>query len=260
MVYNRPMLRGVILDLGWTLIRYTGDDLETQTHMREDLAAFLLSAGVPIDREVFLSAFAAQMDEFYTQRLTDWVEVTAALVLRETLAVLGLPPLPDDLAQAALKAYFAYSEARWEVMPGALPLLEALQAQGYRLGLISNANDDANVQRLIDNAGLRRWFDPILVSAAVGLRKPNPRIFEMVLEAWGLEPSEVAAVGDTLGADVLGAQLTGLHSVWFTSRAGAPANAAHRHTIQAEATITALAELPGVLSRFSSAEKDEAGT
>ncbi len=103
------------------------------------------------------------------------------------------------------------------------------------------------MQRLIDNAGLRRWFDPILVSAAVGVRKPNPRIFEMALTQWGLAPAEAAMVGDTLGADVLGAQMAGLRSVWLASRADAPANAAHRHTIQPDATIYDLGELPAAL-------------
>ncbi len=244
------MLRGVLFDLGSTLIRYTGDDRETQAHMRADLAGFLAAQGVPIDPEQFIATFAARLDEFTSQRLHDWVEVTSAFVLRETLAALGQPPLPDELAARALKAYFAYSEARWQPMPAVHETLAAVAARGYRLGLISNASDDANVQRLIDNAGLRHWFDPILVSAAVGLRKPNPRIFEMALEAWEMQPAEAVMVGDTLGADVLGAQLTGLRSVWLASRAAAPANEAHRHTVQADAVIHDLAELPAALAAF----------
>jgi HAD superfamily hydrolase (TIGR01662 family) len=241
------VLRGVIFDLGSTLIRYEGDDHESQTHMRADLADYLLAAGVSIQRQAFVATFAAKLDEFFSQRLHDWVEVTAAFVLRETFIALGLSPPPDDLTGRALKAYFSYSEARWQTMPNAHATLAQLAGEGYRLGLISNASDDGNVQRLIDNAGLRRWFDPILVSAAVGVRKPNPRIFEMALEAWGLPAEAVAMVGDTLGADVLGAQLAGLRSVWLTGRVGTPANQAHRETIRPDATIYALSELPAEL-------------
>ena len=247
------MLRGVIFDLGSTLLRYTGDDREAQAHMQADLAAFLVAEGLAIDVEEFKRTFAARLGEFFAQRLHDWVEVTSAYVLRETLAALGQPPLSDDQVERALRAYFAYSEARWEPMPGLYEMLAAVAARGYRLGLISNASDEGNVQRLIDNAGLRRWFDPILVSAAVGLRKPNPRIFERVLDAWGLPPNEVAMVGDTLGADVLGAQLSGLRSVWLDSRAETPANLAHRHTIQADVTITNLPELPAALEAIGAA-------
>jgi putative hydrolase of the HAD superfamily len=246
-----PVPRGVLFDLGSTLIRYTGNDQETQAHMRADLVAFLADAGVPIEPETFTAVFTAKLDEFYSQRLHDWVEVISAFVLRETLAALGVPPLSDELAGRALKAYFAYSEAHWEPMPGVNETLAEVAKGGYRLGIISNASDDANVQRLIDNAGLRHWFDPILVSAAVGLRKPNPRIFEMALEAWGMPPEEAVMVGDTLGADVLGAQLTGMRSVWLASRAQAPANEAHRDTVQADAVIHTLAELPAVLATFT---------
>lgn len=128
-------------------------------------------------------------------------------------------------------------------MPGAPDTLAALRAAGLRLGLISNAADDGNVQRLIDRAGLRPWFDPILVSAAVGLRKPNPRIFGRVLEAWGLAPAEVVMVGDMLGADILGAQLAGLRHVWLTAQADHRANAAHAGQIIPEARADSLPDL-----------------
>jgi FMN phosphatase YigB (HAD superfamily) len=48
---------------------------------------------------------------------------------------------------------------------------------GYRLGLISNAGDDADVQTLLDQANLRAYFEIILTSAGQGIRKPNPKIF-----------------------------------------------------------------------------------
>jgi len=243
-----PALRGVIFDLGSTLLRHRNDDHATPTRMRADLAGFLAAEGLPLDRDEFIALFAAKMDEFFIQRLNDWVEVTSAYVLRETLAELGQPPLTDEMTGRALAAYFAYSETLWEPMPAVYETLDAVAERGYRMGIISNASDDANVQRMIDNAGLRRWFDPILVSAVVGVRKPNPRIFEMALEAWSMTPAEAVMVGDTLGADVLGAQMAGMRSVWFASRAGAPANAAHRHTIQPDAIIHHLAELPAVLA------------
>jgi HAD superfamily hydrolase (TIGR01549 family) len=249
------VLRGVLFDLGSTLIRPTGQDEETLGRMCADLADFLVAEGRAIDREPFTSGFAARLGEFHKQRLHDWVEVTSAYVLRETMAALGEAPLSDEATARALKAFFAYQESRWEPMPGVYEVLEEVAGRGYRLGLISNASDEGNVQRLIDNAGLRRWFEPILVSAAVGVRKPNPRIFEMALGAWGMQeqPERVAMVGDTLGADVLGAQLTGLRSVWLASRADAPANEAHRQTIQPDVTIYELRELPGALAALEEA-------
>ena len=109
------------------------------------------------------------------------------------------------------------------------------------------------MQRLIDAAGLRRYFDPIVVSAAVGLRKPNPAVFELVRAAWGVPTAECVMIGDTLGADILGAQLAGMRHVWVTNYAGHPANVAHRGNIIPEAELPGLADLPTLLAAWQAA-------
>jgi HAD superfamily hydrolase (TIGR01662 family) len=247
------MIHGVIFDLGSTLIHNERDTnwAIVLNHMRGDLVAHLQAAGYPLDPAEFLVRFAAKVDEYSDQRQTDWVEYTTTWILASTLEELNLPAPPPELAQAALAAYYAYSESLWQMVPGLHVALRQLAASGPRLGLISNAADEGNVQRLIDRAGLRAYFDPIIISAAVGLRKPNPAIFERVLRAWDLPPAECVMVGDTLGADILGAQLAGLHNVWFSPYANHPANNAHRGNILPEAEIESLQELPGVLARWA---------
>ncbi len=247
------MIGGVLFDLGSTLI-YSAHDQNwgaVMPRMQADLLAHLNARGYALAPEAFFSRLRANYAVFDQQRQSDWVEYTAGYLITTTLADLGAPaPAPDVLAEA-VKAYFAYSETLYEPMPGAHATLRELQAAGLRLGLISNASDAGNVQRLIDNAGLREYFDPILISAAVGLRKPNPRIFELALKAWGLPPAAVVMVGDTLGADILGAQLAGLRHVWLSARADGPANRAHRGNIVPEAEIRALAELPPLIRKWS---------
>jgi HAD superfamily hydrolase (TIGR01549 family) len=178
------------------------------------------------------------------------VEYSTTWILTSTLAELHLPAPPPELLRDALAAYYAYSESLWQPVDGLHATLQQLAGAGLRLGLISNAADDGNVQRLIDHAELRRYFDPILVSAAIGLRKPNPAIFQRVLQAWGLPAAECVMVGDTLGADILGAQLAGLHNVWYTPYADHPANRAHRGNILPEAEIARLDQLPALLARW----------
>lgn len=241
------MLGGVIFDLGSTLI-YSESDHQWGAilpRMRQDLLRYLESAGYRLDAPAFLNRLSANFAEFDRQRQTDWVEYTTTYLLTKTLAELGAPPPSPEVLTGALRAYYAYSETLWRTMPGAHATLQALQTAGLRLALVSNAGDDANVQRLIDQAGLRPYFDPIVVSAAVGLRKPNPKIFERVLAGWGLAPGAVVMVGDTLGADILGAQLAGLRHIWLTAHADHPANHAHRDMIVPEAQA---ASLPGVLT------------
>lgn len=246
------MIRGVIFDLGSTLL-YTqldGQWSRAFPHMRAELLANLQAQGYALDSGTFIPRFASNYAAMDQQRQTDWLESTTAQVLIQTLAELEAPPLsPAALAQA-MQAYYAYSETLWRPMPGVYEILPQLQAAGYKLAILSNASDNDNVQRLIDQAHLRGYFDPIIVSAAVGIRKPAPEIFDLILKPWGVPAGECVMVGDTLAADILGAQFGGLHNVWITSHADRPDNHARRHEIKPEAEITALAELPGLLAAW----------
>jgi len=246
------MIHGVIFDLGSTLIINEHDYNwgAVVPRMRGDLLAQLHAAGYTLDGPAFLNRFSAKFQEFDEQRQTDWREYTTEWILRRTLEEMGAPPPGPEVIAQALHAYYAYSESLWHPMPGLHETLQRLAAAQPKLAIISNASDDANVQRLIDAVEVRHYFDPIIVSAAVGIRKPNPKIFELVLSRWQLPPAACVMVGDTLGADILGAQLAGLHNIWLTAQADHPANRAHRDTILPEASAAALADVPALIEKL----------
>ncbi|MCK4742156.1 MAG: HAD-IA family hydrolase, partial [Anaerolineales bacterium] len=66
---------------------------------------------------------------------------------------------------------------------------------------------------------IRGYFDPIIISAAIGIRKPDPRPFELVLDQWQVNPESVVMIGDRLEADILGAQGAGIHQIWLKPEA-----------------------------------------
>jgi putative hydrolase of the HAD superfamily len=136
-------------------------------------------------------------------------------------------------------------------MEGVYEVLDELRVKGMCLGIISNAGDEGNVQRLIDNAQLRPYFRPIYISAALGIRKPNPKLFEMVLETWDLPADQVVMVGDNLGADILGAQNVGVHQIWLTTQADTPSNREHASVIVPEATAESITEVPALLLQLA---------
>jgi HAD superfamily hydrolase (TIGR01509 family) len=244
------MIHGVIFDLGSTLLYSQADGLwETiLPRMNADLLAGLQAHGYRRLGAEFVQHFAATFSAVDRQRQQDWQETTAVWVLEKTLADLGAARPPAQVSRDVLRAYYAYSESLWRPMPGVYEVLERLVAQGLKLAIISNASDNANVQRLIDLGHFRHYFDPVIVSGAVGVRKPAPAIFNLVLTPWGLPPAECVMIGDTLEADMRGAQLTGLHNVWLTAYADRPSNRAWRKEITPEAEIAELAQLPAVLA------------
>ncbi len=244
-------INGVIFDLGSTLIEFRGDWGDIFRGMSTDLIAYLRDHGFSLDFERFDRRYQEVVNQFYTRGQQDWIEYTAEYTLRYTLAEFGYSEVSDVVVKDGLAAAFAQGELLWQPFIDVYRTLDALKARGYRIGLISNARDAANVERLIDNAQLRPWLDPIVISANVGVRKPNPRIFKIVLDTWHLPPHQVVMVGDMLGADVLGAHNAGLRSVWATMQNEREANAAHVQTIVPDVTIASLSELPALLEKWN---------
>ena len=240
----------IIFDLGSTLIYFEGEWPEVIAEGDAKLFEQLARAGLKLDREEFLTAYREQMEAYYRERDTEFIEYTTVNVLRQLLEKWGYHDVPDAILQPAVNSFYAISQAHWRAEEDANRTLEWLKREGYRLGLISNAGDNQDVQTLVDKAGLRDYFDIIVTSAVEGIRKPNPKIFKKLLDFWGYTPDRVAMVGDTLGADILGAQNAGIYAIWITRRADHPANRAHADTIIPDATIDTLDELPGFLARL----------
>ena len=101
--------------------------------------------------------------------------------------------------------------------PDVKPFLDRLRGGDYRLGLISNF--DTWLHEVLDRCALTGWFDVVVVSADVGVQKPDPAIFRLACERLGEEPGSCVYVGDSVLSDVEGAAAAGLRPV-LLDRAG----------------------------------------
>lgn len=236
----------VLFDLGDTLMYFDGSWPQVFAEARQALLHSLQQAHLPLEQG-FLDDFYARMQAYYRERETEFIEHTTRYVLRNTLAQWGYPGQPAEVIEQALAAMHTITQAHWVPEPDALPALERLQALGYRMALISNGADEPNTQVLVDKGGFRPFFEVILSSAAEGIRKPNPKIFCTALERMGVAARQAVMVGDTLGADILGARNAGIFSIWITRRADTPANRAHADTIHPDARVATLEALPDLL-------------
>lgn len=239
-------IRGVIFDLGLTLMYLDGDWGEIEAQGVADMEVFLVKQGLALDPAAFGEAFLARRREGFARATETRIEVLATDTLRATLAAFGYSNVDHGLIEEALWHYFRLEERRYAAYPDALDVLRQLDGMGYRLGMISNATDDPLIQRLVDRLGFRPWLRPALSSAGVGIRKPDPRIFHMVLDEWGLLPEQTVMVGDTLEADILGAQLTGMRSVLVTMREST--SNADPLDVRPDAQIDSLSLLPRVIA------------
>lgn len=86
-----------------------------------------------------------------------------------------------------------------------------LRTHGFRMGIISNA--DGKVARMMKHLELEHFFECIIDSQLVGVEKPDPAIFHLVLQALQLAPAACIYVGDNYDRDVIGARRAGLTPV-----------------------------------------------
>ena len=84
-----------------------------------------------------------------------------------------------------------------------------------RFPMVLVSNFYGNIATVLHEFQLDGIFQHIVESAVVGIRKPDPRIFTLGVEALGLDPSEVVVVGDSIDKDMIPAHQAGCQTVWF---------------------------------------------
>jgi len=114
-----------------------------------------------------------------------------------------------------------YSEYRRTVVvnEGALELLKHLKNASFKIGVISNCFLPAFLYKeIFVDKGLDDYIDDYTFSYTYGIRKPNPRIFEIALTKNHLKPNESLMIGDGLKPDIKGSRQLGIQSVWYNNK------------------------------------------
>ncbi|MEB6623527.1 HAD family hydrolase [Acinetobacter pittii] len=92
--------------------------------------------------------------------------------------------------------------------------IQNLYNKGYKLGLVSNGKSPFQENNFYA-LGLKEFFSTIIVSEAVGMRKPDRQIFEYACKELGCTPNECIFVGDNHKADIEGANNAGMKTIFF---------------------------------------------
>ena len=167
--------KGVIFDLDGTLL-YTLQDLT------DSVNAVLTRAGLPTHEA-----------EEYKYLVGDGVEELARRVLPEALRNgEAIASLVTDIRQEYSQRW-AHTTRPYDGIP---ELLNALQARGIKVAILSNKPDDstqATAYKLLD-----RWqFDAVVGVSPSVPRKPDPTAALSIAKGLGIPPQEMLYVGDT---------------------------------------------------------------
>jgi len=148
----------------------------------------------------------------------------------------------DGLVDEAIRIVVSARAENAVVFPDSKPLLETLSKRRIKLGIISNVSSHDVAVEILRKVRLLDYFDTVVTSAFVGIRKPDPGIFLYALMQFKLQPGDAVIVGDSERHDVWGGAITGLKTVLVSRRPVAESMADHRFTSLDEASA-ALASL-----------------
>ena len=118
-------------------------------------------------------------------------------------------PISERYLQAVLDDLYAHTQSETQKSREVLLQLK----KQYPMVLVSNFY--GNIETVLKEFGLDGIFSHIIESAVVGVRKPDPRIFTLGVEALNLKPEEIVVVGDSIDKDIIPARQAGCHTVWF---------------------------------------------
>lgn len=239
-------LRAVLLDLGYTLVRWEVADhvrLASCGALLDRLAAAQPGRPPPADlvlrleQHVLGAARVAYAQDHYAE-VDNHALFAAALAEHGYTVPLAAVGELVELEHAAFARHL-------QVAPATLATLAALRARGLRLGLVSNAlTPGPLMRRTLAALGLADYFDAVVFSSEIGVRKPAPRIYQAVLAALGVAPAEAAFVGDRVREDVEGPRALGMRAILSHEyRQEAPG------AVAPHAVIAAFADLPARLAR-----------
>jgi HAD superfamily hydrolase (TIGR01509 family) len=189
-------LRAVIFDL-WNTIAVWPEDLWAETRLR-------------VAEHLGLSA-----EEFESR----WYgELAHMRELGPMSDVLALFDLSADDAERVTALRREVTRKGLVPVPGAVETIAALRERGLKTGLITVCSED--VVKLWEETDFHGLFDAEVFSAAVGLRKPDPRIYRIALEKLGVEAVDAMFVGDGANDELAGAERVGMTAVGVESPSG----------------------------------------
>lgn len=196
---------GTLVDVAWDPARLAVSHagrlgIEVESVAGIDRYRSILARRWPEFREINLSRCQEEADRFWVATAAEW------------LTALGEDPAhAEPLTKSVMQEIFAPGSPAFRLFPDTMPALEALQAAGWRMAILSNW--DLSLHRVVELLGLAPYFEVVVASLEEGVEKPDPEIFRLTLARMGVRPAEAIHIGDDPIDDIQGARSFGMRAI-----------------------------------------------
>jgi putative hydrolase of the HAD superfamily len=212
-------IKGILFDLYGTLI-----DIETDESLEEiyrAIAHYLTYHGIYLHRWEVRDRYYEIMKQQKEERGEEYPEIDVKAIWNKFLSREGIkaPPPRKKLATILVHLYRAISRKRLQLYPDVKRVLDELRPT-YRMAIVSDAQPCWALPEM-KAVGLNGYFEPIIISANYGFRKPDTRLFGNALDTMKLISAEVICVGNDMYRDIYGGSQLGIKTIFVDSNQGA---------------------------------------
>lgn len=236
-------IKGIIFDYGGTI--------DTNgIHWGEFIWNEYRKAGIAVTREAFREAYVHGERSLAKAPIIEPTDTFHILLKKKMALQFGYlkENTPCDCItpqNAGIIADNCYRSVK-ETIDTTRGIVERL-ARKFPMVLVTNFY--GNMPVVLEEFGLDNIFKCIVESSVVGLRKPDPKLFAMGVDALQMQPEEVVVIGDSYSKDIYPSSTLGCPTVWLKNICwkDEAIDPEHRPT----ATIESLLELPGIIENMT---------
>ncbi len=209
-------MKSVLFDLGHTLIDYHNDWRGPERRAVANVSKQVCGAAPDGAEPGQVADYLLELlDRGRKVKISEHVEIPLEKVLASCFHRFSVEG-DEELMERSLEAFYGVLLEKRELVPGTREMLQCVKDQDFRIGLVSDVAwglPSYFPLKDMKHYGLDQYFDDMVFSTDVGLRKPNPKIFKIALSNVGARAECSVFVGNNLQADILGALSVGMMAV-----------------------------------------------
>lgn len=225
----------IFFDLDHTLWDFEKNSHETLIHLYDHYQ--LKDFGVT-HADIFIEKYREINTKMWVMYENKQIDKETLRVKRFEEAFVALGISREDVPHGIWELYLDLCPTKTNLFPHAIEVLEYLHSK-YHISILTNGFEETQ-HRKLDNSGLRPYIKHMVSSEKTGFAKPDPKIFEHLLQISDTRKEEAIMIGDNINTDIKGAKAAQIDHIFFN-----PEKTEHQHEVERE--IHQLVELKEIL-------------